>query len=412
MKARTIDFPLTIIGAGAAGLGASVQATSQGIPHLVLEASHRTGGRGLTERLDNGVPVDLGCHWMHCASQNPFVTLADQHGFQYEKTNPVFQGFKNGSWCSGMTTSARAAYIESVNKAACEAHSSGKRVSLWDCMSQHSPYNAWASYWLGLMHSNDPDQVCVSDLAEFDDTYQDWPVRQGYGALISACGAGCPIRLNSPVREIHWHSSNIRIVLVDGELTSEKVLITVSTGVLGGEDIKFVPRLPLWKLQAIQDLPLGNYNNFFYPLASGQLNDVPSAIGYEDNETCAAINVRPFGDDFLFVTVAGRFAWWLEKQGERAASQWFADLLVGIFGSKVRNDIGRFRSSAWGFDPWIKGAYSSAVPGSIEARKLLAKPVDGKLLFAGEATSERQFNTAHGAWISGQDAVQRLYKID
>lgn len=409
MSHRTVDYPLIIIGAGAAGLGASVKASSLGISHLVLEASHRIGGRGLTECLDNGVPVDLGCHWMHCASRNPFVGLADRLGFEYDQSKPAYEAFKNGSWPDSALTFARAAYLESVDKAVREAHRFGKRVSIWDCMSQDSPFNAWASYWLSLMHSNDPDQVSVSDLAEFDDTHQDWPLRQGYGALISACGADCPVKLNSPVREIHWHTSNVRIVLTDGELTTQKALLTVSTGVLGAGDIKFVPELPAWKLQAIQDLPPGNYNNLFFPLAPGTLSDAPAAVGYQDDETCAAINIRPFGDDFIFVAVAGRFAWWLEKQGEQVASQWLADILAKLFGSEVRKQIGRFRSSAWGFDPWIKGAYSSAVPGSIEPRRVLAKTVDQKLLFAGEATSERVFNTAHGAWISGQEKIQAMH---
>ena len=49
---KTSDYPLVIIGAGAAGLGASEQASALGVEHLVLEASHRTGGRGLTEYLE------------------------------------------------------------------------------------------------------------------------------------------------------------------------------------------------------------------------------------------------------------------------------------------------------------------------------------------------------------------------
>jgi len=409
MNIRTPDYPLVIIGAGAAGLAASVKATELGIPHLVLEASHRTGGRGLTEFLENGVPVDLGCHWMHCARQNPFVPLAEQLEFEYERSNPIYQAFVNGSWGKGAATVARNAYLESVETAVCDAYHSGKRVSIWDCMEQENPHCGWASYWFSLMHSNDPDQVSVSDIAEFDDTHEDWPLRQGYGALISATGEKCPVRLNTPVSEINWSSNQVRIVLSDGEINANKVLITVSTGVLGAGDIKFTPVLPVWKQQAIQDLPLGNYNNLFFPLMPGTLLDAPGAIGYAKDDVFAAIRVRPFGDDCVFVTVAGRFAWWLEKQGENAASQWFEDVLAEIFGDSVRKELGRFRASAWGFDPWIKGAYSSTAPGAVEPRKVLAHPIDQKLFFAGEATSLREFNTAHGAWKSGQDAVQALY---
>ena len=412
MSNRSYDYPLIIIGAGAAGLGASVKASALGIRHVVLEASHRTGGRGLTESLENGLPVDLGCHWMHCARRNPFVQLADQLGFEYAQSNPVYQAFQGGAWAGDAVGNARNAFLDSVNASVCAAYNENRRVSIWDCMEQESPYCDWAAYWLSLMHSNDPDQVSVADIAEFDDTFEDWPLRQGYGALISASGASCPVKLNLPVSQIEWKTNRVRVVVPNGELTAGKVLITVSTGVLMAGSIKFSPELPDWKQQAIHELPLGNYNNLFFPLASGKFLDAPSAIAYEKDGVCAAIRIRPFGDDYIFVTVAGRFAWWLEKQGERASSKWFSEILSEVLGSEIKRALGDFRASAWGFDPWVRGAYSSSIPGAVNPRETLSRPLAQKLYFAGEAASLRAFNTAHGAWMSGQEAVQRIINTD
>ncbi|MGI9318752.1 MAG: flavin monoamine oxidase family protein [bacterium] len=410
MSDRTIDYPLVIVGAGAAGLGASVQATKLGIPHLVLEASHRTGGRGLTENLDNGVPVDLGCHWMHCARNNPFVAIADHLGYQYETSNPDYRVHLDGDWARESIAAARKDYLDLTYNAVMKAYAAESRDAIWDYMDQESASCGWASYWLSLMHSNDPDQVSISDIAEFDDTNEDWPLRQGYGALIVARGVGCPVRLNSPVTAVHWNDHHIKVVLAEGEITTKRVLLTVSTGVLGAGEIKFVPELPVWKRQAIHDLPLGNYNNLFFPINPGKLLDAPAAISYERDESFASVRIRPFDDDYLFVTVAGRFAWWLEKQGEQVSSEWLTEILVDIFGAEVRKQIGRFRASAWGFDPWVKGAYSSTTPGASEPRRRLAEPIDQKIYFAGEAASIDQFNTAHGAWISGQLMVLEMQK--
>ena len=52
---------------------------------FVLEAAHRVGGRACTEEIAPGVPFDLGCHWLHSASLNPFVAMADAAGFTYRK---------------------------------------------------------------------------------------------------------------------------------------------------------------------------------------------------------------------------------------------------------------------------------------------------------------------------------------
>ena len=80
--------------------------------------------------------------------------------------------------------------------------------------------------------------------------------------------------------------------------------------------------------------------------------------------------------------------------------------MVDLFGSDFKKKITRFRLGTWGNDPFVKGAYSASKPGHAAAREVLAKPVAGRLYFAGEARSERAFCTAHGVWQSGVDALQ------
>ncbi len=60
------------IGAGAAGLAAAIALTARGVPYVLLEASHRIGGRAHTEYPPDGAAFDLGCHWMHYNPINPF----------------------------------------------------------------------------------------------------------------------------------------------------------------------------------------------------------------------------------------------------------------------------------------------------------------------------------------------------
>jgi monoamine oxidase len=45
------------------------------------------------------------------------------------------------------------------------------------------------------------------------------------------------------------------------------------------------------------------------------------------------------------------------------------------------------------------------LPGCWDQRAILAEPVDGRIFFAGEATSPHDFSTAHGAWMSGERAA-------
>ena len=43
------------------------------------------------------------------------------------------------------------------------------------------------------------DRVSILDMDAYEDTGINWRVRRGYGALIAAYGAPCPLALNSPV---------------------------------------------------------------------------------------------------------------------------------------------------------------------------------------------------------------------
>jgi len=64
------------------------------------------------------------------------------------------------------------------------------------------------------------------------------------------------------------------------------------------------------------------------------------------------------------------------------------------------------RRSAWGTDPYSRGSFSFAEFGSTEQmRSRLATPIDGRLVFAGEATSSLAPGTLQGARRSGLRAA-------
>ena len=55
----TDRFEVAVIGAGAAGLAAAKVLAAQRIPFVLLEASHRIGGRAHTEYPPDGAAFDL-----------------------------------------------------------------------------------------------------------------------------------------------------------------------------------------------------------------------------------------------------------------------------------------------------------------------------------------------------------------
>ena len=63
-------YDVVVIGAGSAGLAAARTASEEGLSVVLIEASHRIGGRAFTDTESLGFPFDLGCHWMNSASLN------------------------------------------------------------------------------------------------------------------------------------------------------------------------------------------------------------------------------------------------------------------------------------------------------------------------------------------------------
>ena len=71
-------FDVIVVGAGAAGIGASLSLERAGLKVCLLEARQNAGGRARAhDVLHIGVPVDLGAQWVHCACEaNPIVAHA------------------------------------------------------------------------------------------------------------------------------------------------------------------------------------------------------------------------------------------------------------------------------------------------------------------------------------------------
>src|ERR1700719_2029483 len=89
------DPDVIIIGAGAAGLGAARRLASAGIAVRVVEARRRIGGRAWTAHDPSGLPIELGCAWLHSAHQNGLCALAIPSGLTIDKTRPPWRSQMN-----------------------------------------------------------------------------------------------------------------------------------------------------------------------------------------------------------------------------------------------------------------------------------------------------------------------------
>ena len=108
------------------------------------------------------------------------------------------------------------------------------------------------------------------------------------------------------------------------------------------------------------------------------------------------------------VFIGGRHGVWLEKQGQQACHDFAVDRVADIFGHDIRKYVNRSITTAWNTEPWTRGSWACAQPGQAHQRANLARTVDERLFFAGEATVYGGQGTCHGAYLSGIRAAKQI----
>jgi monoamine oxidase len=396
---------VAIIGAGAAGLGAAHALKRSGLTTIVLEARDRVGGRGHTIMAAPDIAFDLGCGWLHSADKNSFVEIAERLNFEVDKALPPW---RERAYGNAFRQEDRDDFIRALDEfydRAEEAAKGGGDRAASICLEPGNRWNPMIDAISTYINGCELDTVSILDMDAYEDTEINWRIKGGYGALMAAYGASCEIALNTQVSLIDHSGKRVRIETSQGTLTADKVIITVPTNLIADEAIRFHPALPA-KVDAARGLPLGLADKVMLAL------DQPDALPKDGNLRGATMrtamgsyHLRPFGQPCIEGFFGGRFAQELEDAGRGALAAQAIDEIVALLGSDYRRKLKPLSESRWSHDPFARGSYSHALPGHAGDRAVLAAPVDGRLFFAGEATSPNFFSTAHGARDSGERAA-------
>ena len=279
------EVDVAIIGAGAAGLGAAHALAKSNLSVIVLEARDRVGGRGHTIMATPDIPFDLGCGWLHSADKNSFVRIAEGLYFEVDRTRPPW---REQSFDAGFPLAERQDFIKALDafyERAEAAAKTGRDSTASEYLESGNRWNPMIDALSTYINGCELDQVSILDMDAYEDTEINWRVRRGYGALMTAYGAVCPLALNTHVTLIDHSAQRVRIETSRGTLSAGKVIVTVPTNLIANQSIRFHPALPA-KVDAALGLPLGLADKVMLAL------DEPEALPKDGNLRGATMRTR------------------------------------------------------------------------------------------------------------------------
>lgn len=402
-----MDYDVAVIGAGAAGIASARRLNAAGRSVVILEASNRVGGRAWTIELA-GMPLDMGCGWLHSAERNPLVAIGREAGFTIERGPNAWQNQWRDLGFSPDERAAAADAWEALEERLRANPPPSDRAS--DALESDGEWNAYCQSLSGYLNGALLERISVTDFLAYDNAATDanWRVHEGYGSLIGAAVPDVTLRLSTPVRRVSLADQGVRLETDRGPLTAGAAIVTVSTAVLARGKIAFDPDLDD-HLHAAGQLPLGLADKLFMELIGNHgLEPETHLLGDPRSDQTGSYYIRPLGRPVVEGFFGGKGAVVIESEGPLDAFAFALDQLSSLLGNDIRRHLRPLVASSWCRTDWVGGSYSHALPGHAGARIILARPVGGRLFFAGEATHQSDFSTAHGAWESGIRAAEEM----
>ncbi|XP_065074600.1 spermine oxidase-like [Ochlerotatus camptorhynchus] len=468
MSARRI----LIVGAGASGIAAAARLYENGLTNFqILEATDRIGGRINT--IPFGVNmIDLGAQWCHGEKNNAVHELAGPLGLLEssivssgnvlvkstgetvpneitERLMAVAEGIMEAEDMSSYDGTLGDYFTERFMKIVTDAKMKDINREL---IQQFLRF--YENYQQGYIAIDSWYNLSASSLAAYEDCEGDQALSwmgKGYKSVLDLLMKKHPAQSSEPipiedktlfnktVSNINWAKvpdSPVTVRCTDGSsYDANHVIITTSVGVLKENfTTLFNPELPMIKQNAIRGIHLGTVNKIIMEFEKPFWTDKGNTFGLLwDAEELENIQVS----NYAWTEGASAFfkidrqpnllaAWMIGKEGrqtellsDREVIEGMMFLLKKFFKNEHIEEPVKIVRSKWSTDRNFRGSYSSH---SLATDQLntssddLAVPLTDclgipVLLFAGEATNQKQYGTVHGAIGSGNREADRLIKL-
>lgn len=220
------------------------------------------------------------------------------------------------------------------------------------------------------------------------------------------------IRYNTKVQSIDYSDNQLVVKTQNGHYQADKVIISVPLKILQDGDICFIPPLPTYKLDAINDTVIWEgfkafieFSSNFYgegyefeiePKSDGEKIYYNAAFGQNTDKNILGLFVvgKPARD---FITQSGD-----------EVKDFILNELDRIFSGQASAKYVKHITQNWNNEPFIKSGYMTD-DADWKTVKKLGEPVGEKLYFAGgEYTNGDDWVSVHAAAQSAKVAIEKI----
>ena len=410
-----------VIGAGGAGLFAARELARAGKRVVVLESSHRVGGRMLTElETAAGVPIELGAEFVHGDAPETTRLLDEARLATVCVSGRHFRSDRGELSPQGPIWERMAKVFAHMSKTRKQDRSFQEFL---DDKPGGARLRAERELALGFVRGfdgADPARISERSLAEQGNPTEGAAdarrIVNGYAALVVHLErevAGL-IRRDTPGRRVAWSEGDVRVIDVRGEEhRARSVIVTVPLPILQSGALTFEPAIPTID-SATKLLVMGHVVHVAVVVRERFWERIDPKLRFV-HAPKRPITVwwtqYPLTTPLITAWTGGPPALELTQSG--AVEETTLAELAHAFGmrrSRAERLVESMHWHDWSGDEHVRGAYSYVGVGGSSAPRTLARQTAGTVFMAGEATSQASGGTVEAALSSAKRAAQGVLR--
>ena len=414
-----MKYDVIIIGAGAAGLLAARDLAKAGYHVCILEAAGIAGGRISTIKENFQDPVEAGAEFIHGKLPFTFKILKEAR-LTYEVVEGKMIGVQNGKWQTEEHNAHWDEFMKRLGKLKTD-------ITILQFLEENFSTPEYLQLRQAVQRfceGFDLADISKASILSIKDEWKDiekkqYRIKGGYIQLIDHLVNCCrqlntEIYFNTCVNKIEYETGNVTVYTNDHkEFQANKLIITVSAGILQSGTIQFKPELTDHAV-AIQGLGFGAVIKFLLEFKTCFWKEFDDETGFllTDEEIPTWWTQLPAENNLLTGWLGGPNATKKIFEPEASLLQTALLSLSSIFRippGMLQEELINYKIINWLNQPFIKGGYSYNTLHSKKATNILLSPVEATIYFAGEAISKSESQgTVESALQSGHDTAKML----